>query len=316
MGTPDFGAVVLKRIIEAGEDVIAVISQPDRPAGRYRKITQTPVKIEALKLGIKVLQPERLTQPDFVDEIRLLRPDLIIVAAYGKILPGEFLSIPGYGCINVHASLLPRWRGASPCAWAVISGDEYSGVTIMQMEDSLDTGDILLQKSVKIAPEETGFSLSQRLSLLGGDLVVEALKKLKEGTLAPVKQDEAIATYAPLLKKEMGCIDWSRSARETERTIRGLTPWPGSFSYSSGRLIKIIKAKAMDFLTDVFPKDPMTIDKLSSDNQAGSVLIKDERMFVATGQGWLEILKLQPAGRKVMDTADFLRGNAIISFGK
>lgn len=316
MGTPDFGARILKRIFEAGEDVVAVISQPDKPVGRHRRITQTPVKSEAIRLGIKVFQPEKLSQPDFVDEIRLLKPDVIVVAAYGKILPGDFLDIPGYGCINVHASLLPRWRGAAPCAWAVISGDEYSGVTIMQMEKSLDTGDILLQKSVKIASDETGASLLERLSILGGGLVVEALKRLEKGTLSPIKQDGTIATYAPLLKKEMGEIDWSRDARKTERIIRGLTPWPGSFSYYQGRLIKIIKAAAIDFPENIFPECSCRIKKFILDNSPGSVFTKNGRMFVVTGGGWLEILKLQPAGKNVMDTVDFLRGNSIISFDK
>lgn len=322
MGTPDFAVTILKALLDAGEDIVAVVSQPDRPTGRHAVISPTRVKAEAIKHGLNMLQPERASDPDFIKKISALSPDAIVVAAYGKILKKDFLEIPRYGCINVHASLLPRWRGAAPIPWAIISGDEYTGVTIMQMDETMDTGDILLQRRIKIAPQENSVTLFEKLALMGGELILEALKKLGNGELVPLKQDDSLASYAPMLKKEMGHIEWSKSALSIERSIRGLYPWPGSFGYSNGRLIKIISAGLSDGPPGTISDDRKIISAgLSdgppgtiSDDRPGTVRVAEGRIFILTGDGWIEIYKLQPAGKNIMKAEDFLRGNTLTEF--
>lgn len=303
MGTPDFAAVALKTLYLSHEEIVCVVTQPDRPTGRHALVTPSKVKVEASKLGLNVIQPEKASDPEFIEKIRMLKPDAIVVAAYGKILKKELLDIPRYGCINIHASLLPRWRGAAPVAWAIIAGDEISGVSIMQMSEGVDTGDILLTKSIYITKDETSASLFKKLSFIGADLIDEALKKLEKGELKPIKQDNRLATYAPMLKKEMGHIDWNMTAIRIERRIRGFFPWPGAFTYSNGKLIKIISAS----LYDGFTKPPEAYP-------TGTILTESGRMFVKCLDCWLEILKLQPSGKNVMNATDFLRGNRITKF--
>lgn len=305
MGTPEFAVPSLEALLKSKEEIIAVVSQPDRPIGRHALLFPTKVKETALKYGLTIYEPEKASDPKFIENLRKRGPDLIVVAAYGKILKKELLDIPKYGCINIHASLLPRWRGAAPIPWAIISGDEYTGVTTMQISEELDKGDILRQKKVKISEEETSASLSKRLSLLGGDLIVETLKDLKSGRLSPIKQDDLKACYAPILKKEMGRIDWSESASRIERQVRAFSPWPGSFGYVGGKLIKIIKAALNEVCRDI----PLKFSP-------GTVFINDYRMFVMTGEGFIEILKLQPAGKKIMNAGDFLRGHFISAFDR
>ena len=243
MGTPDFAAINLEYIYRAGHELAAVVSQPDKPIGRHSELKPTDVKRKALELGIsEILQPQKASDPEFIARIRELKPDVIVVTAYGRILKKELLDIPKYGCINVHASLLPRWRGAAPIQWSIIEGDRETGVTAMQMSEGLDTGDILLSRKLTPAADETGGSLFDKLATLGGELICDTLKALEEGTLKPVPQDDKLATYAKQLTKDMGNIDWSKDAVSIERLIRGLYPWPGTYTYCNGRMLKIHKA--------------------------------------------------------------------------
>ena len=229
MGTPDFAVAALDALCRDGQEVILAVTQPDRQKGRGRKVIQTPVKECALKWGVPVFQPARIREPEAVEQIRSLSPDLIVVAAFGQILPQELLDIPRLGCINIHASLLPRLRGAAPIQWSVINGDPESGITLMQMNAGLDTGDILFQESLPIGPQETGESLYEKLAQLGGEMIVKYLPAIAAGEVSPVKQDDSLSTYAPMLRKEMGEIDWSMPAAQIEQRMRGMLPWPGAY---------------------------------------------------------------------------------------
>lgn len=303
MGTAGFAAVALRALYNTGDEIALVVTQPDRPIGRHRKLEPTRVKAEALDLRLDVCQPEKVSDPDFLKKLKKLKPDLIVVAAYGQILKKDLLGIPRFGCINIHASLLPRWRGAAPIPWAIISGDEYSGVTIIEMSEGLDSGDILLKKSIKLSDDENAESLTKKLSIVGGELAVEAIERLKNGSLKSEKQDDFLASYAPKLYKDMGHMDWKKSAIDLERLIRGLYPWPGTFGYSDGRRIKIIEARVSRS-----PKGDIM------DSFPGRVYIERDRMFVACKDSFLEILRLEPAGKNVMNTADFIRGYSIKAF--
>ncbi len=299
MGTPDFAAINLEYLHKAGHEIIAVVSQPDKPVGRHSELKPTEVKRRALELGItEILQPEKASDPEFIARIRELKPDVAVVTAYGRILKKELLEIPRYGCINVHASLLPRWRGAAPIQWAVIEGDKEAGVTAMQMNEGLDTGDILRVRRLEISEDETGGSLFDRLAVLGGELICETLALAEAGELHPMPQGEEGACYAPQLTKEMGSIDWSRDALSIERLIRGLSPWPGTFTHYNGRLLKIHKAAIAG--SDIFK--PGTAP--------GTVASADGRIYAACGSGAIEILELQPESKKRMKAEDYLRGNA------
>lgn len=301
MGTPDFAVASLDALHKAGYEIIAAVSQPDKPVGRHAELKPTPVKARATELGIPVLQPEKASDPEFIEHIKELAPDVIVVAAYGKILKKELLDIPRYGCINVHGSLLPRWRGAAPIQWAVIEGDSEAGVTTMLMNEGLDTGDMLMMSKVPVLPGETGGSLFDKLAYLGGELIVETLKQMYDGLLLPVPQPEEGVTYAPILKKEMGLIDWSKPADGIDRLIRGLYPWPGTFTYSDGRMIKIHKAAIAGY----------SAQEEHAKGACGDVYIKNGRIFVVCGSGAIELQELQPEGKKRMSAEDFLRGNKI-----
>ena len=306
MGTPDFAAVNLQAIHDAGYDIAAVVSQPDKPVGRHSELKPTEVKKKAIELGIsEILQPEKASDPDFIARIRELAPDVIVVTAYGRILKKELLDIPKFGCINVHASLLPRWRGAAPIQWVVIEGDKEAGVTTMQMNEGLDTGDILMVRKLVPAADETGGSLFDKLAVLGGELICDTLKAVEEGSIKPVPQTDEGSCYAPVLKKEMGNIDWCRDAESIERLIRGLYPWPGTFTFYKGSMLKIHKAAVCR-------------DSIFEEGTApGTVKTVGDRLFAACGSGALELIELQPESKKRMKTADYLRGNTVEgSFGR
>lgn len=294
MGTPDFSVPTLEKIIEAGHEVIGVVTQPDKAKGRGKKVLFPPVKETALAHDLPVYQPRRARDPEFIEEMKTLNPDVMVVVAFGQILPKAILDIPKYGCINVHASLLPKYRGAAPIQWAVIRGEKVSGVTTMQMDVGLDTGDMLLKKEVLLDEEETGGSLHDKLSTLGGDLLIETLKKIEAGDIHPEKQDDSQAgEYARMLDKNLGRIDFSMPAVEIERLIRGLNPWPSAFTSYNGKTMKLWKAKA-DNCGQGVPGQVIHVDKNS--------------FTVQTGQGTLQILELQMEGKKRMDAGAFLRG--------
>lgn len=294
MGTPDFSVPTLEKIIEAGHEVIGVVTQPDKAKGRGKKVLFPPVKETALAHDLPVYQPRRARDPEFIEEMKALNPDVMVVVAFGQILPKAILDIPKYGCINVHASLLPKYRGAAPIQWAVIRGEKVSGVTTMQMDVGLDTGDMLLKKEVLLDEEETGGSLHDKLSTLGGDLLIETLKKIEAGDIHPEKQDDSQAgEYARMLDKNLGRIDFSMPAVEIERLIRGLNPWPSAFTSYNGKTMKLWKAKAEN----------------GGQGVPGQVIHVDKNSFtVQTGQGTLQILELQMEGKKRMDAGAFLRG--------
>lgn len=293
MGTPDFAVRNLQAIIDSGHEVLAVVTQPDRPQGRKKEPKASPVKEKAVEYGIPVYQPEKIKKSDMPEILTKLNPDIIIVVAFGQILPKEILDIPEYGCVNVHASLLPRYRGAAPIQWAVINGDEYSGVTTMLMDEGMDTGDILMKERYKLAPDETGGSLFDRLSGLGADLLVKTLEGLENGTITPVKQ-EGEATYAGKLQKTSGLIDFTRTAPEIERLVRGLSPWPAAYSFIDGKSVRIWESHVED--TDC------------TDYEPGTVYAVDSAIHVSTGKGGLVITELQLESKKRMDSESFLRG--------
>ena len=294
MGTPDFSVPTLEKIIEAGHEVIGVVTQPDKAKGRGKKVLFPPVKETALAHNLPVYQPRRARDPEFIEEMKTLNPDVMVVVAFGQILPKAILDIPKYGCINVHASLLPKYRGAAPIQWAVIRGEKVSGVTTMQMDVGLDTGDMLLKKEVLLDEEETGGSLHDKLSTLGGNLLIETLEKIEAGDIHPEKQDDSQAgEYARMLDKNLGRIDFSMPAVEIEHLIRGLNPWPSAFTSYNGKTMKLWKAKA-DNCGQGVPGQVIHVDKNS--------------FTVQTGQGTLQILELQMEGKKRMDAGAFLRG--------
>ena len=298
MGTPDFATGTLEEIVKAGHEVVGVVTQPDKPKGRGKTMMPTPVKETALKYNLPVYQPKKVREPEFVELLRSLKPDVMVVAAFGQIITKEILEMPKYGCINVHASLLPAYRGAAPIQWAVINGDEESGVTIMQMDEGIDTGDMIEKAVVPIAEDETGGSLFDKLSHTGAKLCVKVLKDLEEGTAVGEKQPEESTTpYAKMIDKKMGEVDWKKSAKEIEQLIRGLNPWPSAYTKVHGKTLKLWKAKV---LLETSQMKPGQIVKVTKDSLA-----------VQTGQGMLEIQELQLEGKKRMDTSSFLRGYAL-----
>ncbi len=300
MGTPDFAVAALDALCRDGREVILAVTQPDRQKGRGRKVIQTPVKVCAEKWGVPVFQPARIREAGAIEQIRSLEPDLIVVAAFGQILPQELLDIPRLGCINIHASLLPRLRGAAPIQWSVINGDSESGITLMQMDAGLDTGDILFQESVPIGPQETGESLYDRLAQLGGEMIVKYLPAIEAGDIHPVPQQDSLSTYAPMLKKEMGEIDWTMPAGQIEQRMRGMLPWPGAYTTLGGHILKIWRARVQ---TDA---------QVPAGTSPGTVLYTDKKTIcVAAGQGALELLEVQAEGKKRMETDAFLRGTKV-----
>ena len=295
MGTPDFSVPTLEALVASEHEVVGVVTQPDKPKGRGKEIHMSPVKECALQHNIPVYQPVRARDEAFVDEMRALNPDVMVVIAFGQILPKSLLELPKYGCVNIHASLLPKYRGAAPIQWAVINGDEETGITTMMMDVEMDTGDMLEKTVVKLDPEETGGSLFDRLSLLGGDLILSTLSKLEKGEITPVPQDHEKATYVKKISNSMGDIDWTMDAVSIERLVRGLNPWPSAFTRWNGKMLKIWEAKV---LPDPDVKLP-----------CGSVIsASDEGLKIQTGAGVLCVTSLQLEGKKRMDTAAFLRG--------
>ena len=310
MGTPDFAVGTLEAIAAAGHEIPGVVTQPDKQKGRGKQIQPTPVKDAALRLGLPVYQPAKVRDPEFIRVLEELQPEVIVVAAFGQIIPQAILDLPKYGCVNVHASLLPAYRGAAPIQWAVINGEEESGVTIMQMDAGLDTGDMLTKVVVPLEREETGGSLFEKLSQAGAKLLVETLEKLEAGTVVPEKQPEESTTeYARMIKKEDGKIDWSRNAAEIERLIRGMNPWPSAYTKLNGKTVKIWKARVMALIGgDLFAALPGQDPK----KHAGEIWAADESgIHVRTGDGILAIEELQMEGKKRMAVQDFQRGHKI-----
>lgn len=300
MGTPDFAVESLAKIYEAGHHVQAVVSQPDKPAGRGMKLLPTPVKEYALSKNIKVYQPEKIRKNEtFLAELKALKPDVIVVVAYGKILPKTILEIPKYGCINVHGSLLPKYRGSAPIQWAIINGEETTGITTMYMDEGMDTGDMILKKEVRIAPEDTYGTLYEKLKKVGGRLIIETLEKIADGLVPREKQSDEFTT-APMIEKTMGNIPWHQSANQIRNLIRGLNPMPGAYTTYDEKKMKVWEA-------EVLP------DVIENDSIPGTVMKADakEGLWVATGGGILKITELQMPNAKKMKTADYLRGNTI-----
>ncbi len=293
MGTPEFAVPALKALIQQ-HDVIGVVTQPDRPAGRGKQVQMSPVKQTALAAGLPVFQPEKLRHPDAIAALRQWQADVYVVAAFGQILPQAVLDLPACGALNIHASLLPRWRGAAPIQAAIRAGDDESGVTIMRMDAGLDTGPMLTQRAIALAADETGQSLHDKLSALGAALLIETLPGYLDGSIQPRPQDDALATFAPRIDKDEGRIDWAQPAAQIERTIRAFTPWPGTYTMWAGRLLKIIAA------------DRQTAQTVSA--QPGLVAQIDERTAIGTGDGWLFPLRVQLEGKSAVSIDDFARG--------
>ena len=299
MGTPDFAVETLEKIIENGYEVVAVVTQPDKPKGRDKKLSPPPVKECALKHNLTVLQPQRARDEAFVQELKRYNPDVIVVVAFGQILPESILHMTKYGCINVHASLLPQYRGASPIQWAVIDGCKKTGVTTMLMDEGIDTGDILMVREYELARKETGGSLFDKLSLLGAELLIETLKGMETGSIKPIKQDNEKSSYVKMLTKAMGHIDFAKNANEIERLIGGLNPWPSAFTYMNKKMLKIWDA---DVSEDI---------EVPQNSPVGTAFVSKEKMYVICGSGFLELKEVQLEGKKRMCIEDFLRGNRI-----
>ncbi len=297
MGTPDFAAGILSALLSSDFSVSAVFTQPDKPKGRGKNMQKSPVKELAERAEIPVYQPVKIRTEENVSLLREIKPEFIVVAAFGQIIPQSILDIPAYGCINVHASLLPAWRGAAPIQWSILNGDRSSGVTIMRMNAGLDTGDIIDRVEVPIEPDETGESLTDKLMEAGKGLLLESMKRLIEGKASFTPQPERSSTpYASMLKKEMGLIDWTMPAEMIERQVRALTPWPSAYSYEHGKMLKIWKAEALKDLSEK-SLPPGSIRALSKTS-----------LLVQTGEGVLSLLEVQPEGKKRMTIDAFLRG--------
>lgn len=296
MGTPEFAVPCLKRLIDDGHDVIGVFTQPDKPKGRGNKIQFPPVKEVAIENDIPVYQPIKMRDGEAFKTIQRLDPELIIVVAYGKILPEEIINYPKHGCVNIHASILPKYRGAAPIQWCVLNGEKESGVTAMQMDVGLDTGDMLLCKTTEISENDTAGNLHDKLSVLGADTLSDTIKLIENGELQPVKQDDSLSNYAGMLSKELCPIDWSKSAQEVHNQIRGLSPWPVATTMYNGKKFKIHKS----FISYNSSKEP------------GTIVEADKKLVVACGDGnCVEIATIQAEGKKAMNSSDFMRGNHI-----
>lgn len=303
MGTPDFAAGALKAIVEAGHEVSAVVTQPDKPKGRSKALLAPPVKEYAVSMGIPVLQPERIRTPEAVCELKQYEADVYVVAAFGQILTKEILNYPRFGCLNIHASLLPKYRGASPIAWAILNGDAKTGVTIMQMDEGIDTGDILLKKETDIAKDETTDTLFDKLMKLGGEAIVEVLSLLGTDKLVPVKQNNDEATHVGKFDKNFGEIIWDEPAEVIERKVRGLNSWPSAYTFFRGRRLKVLESKVAEEKRH-----------LQHDNTylPGSVTAVDkDAVYIQTGKDILKITGVQPEGKKKMSVREFLLGYRI-----
>lgn len=303
MGTPDFAVNTLETIIKKGHEVALVVTQPDKVKGRGKKVMYTPVKETALQYNLPVAQPEKVKEEEFIAKLEEIAPDVIVVVAFGQILPKRILDLPKYGCINVHASLLPAYRGAAPIQWAVIDGLKETGVTTMYMEEGLDTGDIILQSKLTLSENETGGSLFDRLAGLGAELLIQTLDALEDGTAKRTKQDHDKSSYAKMLKKEMGNLDFSKDATELERLIRGLNPWPSAFTQLNDKILKLYAAQVIS---------EENIPQHGKIRKPGTIIAVDKQSFtIRCSIGALKILSLQLEGKKRMDTSAFLLGYEI-----
>ena len=311
MGTPDFAVGALNALIEAGHEVVAVVTQPDKQKGRERKVQFSPVKECALSHGLVVLQPAKIRAPEAVEELGKYEADIFVVAAFGQILSKEILEMPRYGCVNIHASLLPKYRGASPIQYAILNGDDVTGVTIMQMDEGMDTGDILTMKAIPVEREDTGGSLFEKLSVLGAQLLVKTLPRIEAGDIIPVKQQEEDATHVRMLRKEMGRIDWEKDAEVLELLLRGMNPWPSAFCTCRGKSMKIWKA-------EVFRQEQREggahnglfkhIGEKKTAQPGEIVLVTKDSIHVQTGRDILILREVQLEGKKRMPVKDFLLG--------
>ena len=305
MGTPDFAVGALEAIIQAGHQVAAVVTQPDKPRGRGKEVQMTPVKACAVAHDIPVFQPIKIKENEAVEKLRTYEADIFVVAAFGQILSEEILSMPKYGCVNIHASLLPKYRGAAPIQWAIINGEKVTGVTIMQMDKGLDTGNMLMKAEVPIDERETADSLHDKLAQAGACLIVEALSKIKSGDITPVKQNDEESCYAKMLQKSMSRIDWQKEATELDCLIRGLISWPGASTMYRGKNLKIWEEKVAE--EGEVPAKSTATD--SEDAKPGTVVcVEKEAFYVQTGKGILKITAVQPEGKKRMAVKDFLLG--------
>ena len=295
MGTPDFAAASLAALIGSKHEILAVVTQPDKPKGRKGELTPPPVKAIAVEKGIKVYQPLKVRESEFVEIIRDYNPDVIVVIAFGQIIPESILEIPKYGCVNIHGSLLPKYRGAAPIQWAVLDGEKESGVTSMLMDKGIDTGDILLKKSIKLAEDETSGSLFDKLMALGAETLLETLEGLEKGSIIPEKQGDSPTDYAKMLTKEMGLIDFARTASELDCFVRGMNPWPSAYTTLDGKTLKIWRAKPV-----------------AEKGKAGSVLrVGKDSFVIGCGDNALEVFEVQLEGKKRMSAGDFLKGTHI-----
>lgn len=297
MGTPDFAVGTLEAIVEAGHEVVLTVSQPDKAVGRSKALKYTPVKECALSHGIEVYQPRRVREAECIEYLRKYKPDIIIVVAFGQIIPKEILEMPPYGCVNVHASLLPQYRGAAPIQWAVINGDTVTGVTTMRMAEGIDTGDMILKEKVAVRVDETGGSLFDRLADVGAKLCVRTIAAIADGTAVYTPQDHGAATHVGKIQKEHGNIDWSKTAESIECLIRGLDPWPSAYTRLADKTLKIWKARVVSHEIKGAPGTVVGVDK--------------RRILVQAGNGVLELLEIQLEGKKRMTAETFLNGFAL-----
>lgn len=295
MGTPDFAAASLEALIASRHEIQAVVTQPDKPKGRKGELTPSPVKVVAEGKGIKVYQPLKVRDEEFVKTLRAYNPDVIVVVAFGQIIPLSILKMPKFGCVNIHGSLLPKYRGAAPIQWAVLDGEKETGITTILMDEGIDTGDILLKKTIKIDMDETSGSLFDKLMALGAETILETLDELENGNLTPIKQGESLTAYAKMLTKAMGLIDFTKSAKELDCFVRGMDPWPSAYTLLSGKTLKLWKVRAVE-----------------GGGKAGSVIdIGKESFTIACGEGAIEVLEVQLEGKKRMSAGDFLKGSTL-----
>ena len=305
MGTPDFSVGTLEMLIQAGHEIVLVVTQPDKPKGRGKSMQFPPVKEAALAHGLEVYQPKRVRELACIEYLKKQERDVIVVVAFGQILPKEILEMPRYGCVNVHASLLPKYRGAAPIQWAVINGEKITGVTTMRMDEGLDTGDMILKEEVTLKEDETGGSLFERLAQVGAELCIKTLKVMEQGTAVYTSQNQEEATYTTMIKKQLGEIDWTKSAQEIERFVRGLNPWPSAYTYLEGKTLKIWKA----FVKEETISAVKSSLEINQGIDSGTIVnITKDSIEVQTGQGILVLKEIQLEGKKRMCVDAFLRG--------
>lgn len=298
MGSAAFAVPSLDAIHNSGHKIVLVVAQPDKPAGRGRRLTSPPVANEAKQLGLPLYQPKSVRAAKVIEKLGSYKPDMIVIVAYGKILPKEILEMPKFGCVNLHGSLLPKYRGAAPINWAIVNGETESGVTTMFINEEMDAGDILLKKSVQIGDEDTAITLYDKLAQLGAKLITETISKIEKRTIKPERQNHSQATFAPILKKEDGLIDWGRNAKSIHNLVRGMQPWPYAYTHLDGKLLRILKT----FVTDE-----------ESTDTPGTIHLKSSQITVSTGDKMISIEELQLEGKRHMETKDFLNGYEVKS---